>query len=250
MKKYILVLIFICTFTVFSYSAMDFEEGNNGERVECGNVDLSSYDTASFCVWFIRESETRDARVFSNSYGSSLDQNWCLIIDDDEEPSRIIFRLRTTSDLEVAQYVDIVYNDTMHFFCCTYDGSNIRLYLDGVLLDTEPQTGNISNTDTPNTCIGVDGGDIGDRDFDGIIEDFRIYNRTLSQAEVTTIYNARGIDNIYHGLLHRWLLCEEAPGVEASGSNTVKDMVGQNHGTPQLTPVYIGSQLKFRRRLQ
>lgn len=248
-KRCILGLILSCLLITYSHGAMDFEEGNSGERVECGNVDLSSYDTASFCVWFIRESETNDARVFSSSWDSGYDQNWLILIDDEAEPSEIICRLRTSSGQQIVRE-DMIYNDTLYFACLTYDGSNIRLYVNAIEYDSQAQTGNITNTGSPNTVIGTDGDQITTRAFDGIIEDFRIYNRALSQAEITTIYNARGIDNIYYGLLHRWLLNEQAPSVEASGSNTVKDMVGQNHGTPYLTPTYINSELKFRRSLK
>lgn len=249
-QRYVLGLILICLLAINSYGAMDFEVDNNGERVTFANVDLSSYNTASFCIWVIRESASTDARVFSNSWDTGYDQNWCLIIEGDADPSQIEGRLRTSTGQTIINEANIVYNGILHFICMTYDGSNVRLYVDGNLVQTEARTGNITNTDSPLTCMATDGAQIGDRDFDGIIEDYRIYNRALSQAEITTMYYGRGIDNIYYGLLHRWHLNGEAPGVDAVGSNTVKDIVGQNHGTPYLTPVYIESQLRFRRPLK
>ncbi len=49
------------------------------------------------------------------------------------------------------------------------------------------------------------GGDVDyDRAFDGAIGDFRIYNRQLSDAEILSIYTARGADSIISGLVRRF----------------------------------------------
>lgn len=250
MLKYILGLLFMLLIPTYSNAAMDFEEANNGERVECGNVDLSAYDTASFSLWFIRESAATVPRMLCSAWNSGYDQNWALMIDDDTEPSDLEGRLRTSTGQSLLEEPDVIYDDILYFYCMTYDGSDVRLYLDGELVDTDSRTGNITNTDSPDTVIGTDSYQITTRQFDGIIEDVRIYNRALSPAEVATIYSARGRDSINYGLLHRWLLNEQSSGVSASGSNTVKDMIGQNHGTPQLTPVYVESKLKFKREAQ
>jgi hypothetical protein len=59
--------------------------------------------------------------------------------------------------------------------------------------------------------------------FEGELYDIRIYNRVLAAPEVQTIYNARGMDGIVAGLLHRWLMNEGQPGASLSGTGTVKD---------------------------
>ena len=70
-------------------------------------------------------------------------------------------------------------------FCGTYDGANIRLYLNGTLLATQAQTGTIVNTG-----IGrISGYDNGSEIWDGKIASFSIYNRALSATEVLQNYN-------------------------------------------------------------
>jgi hypothetical protein len=70
-------------------------------------------------------------------------------------------------------------------FCGTYDGTNIRLYLNGTLLATQAQTGTIVNTG-----IGrISGYDNGSEIWDGNISTFSIYNRALSASEVLQNYN-------------------------------------------------------------
>jgi hypothetical protein len=71
-------------------------------------------------------------------------------------------------------------------FCGTYDGSNIKLYLNGVLLATQAQTGTIVNTG-----IGrISGYDNGSEIWDGNISTFSIYNRALTASEILQNYNA------------------------------------------------------------
>ncbi len=73
----------------------------------------------------------------------------------------------------------------------TYDGSTITLYLDGVLKDTTLFSGTLDVGSSP-VCIGrdPDGTDCVSRDstFDGTLDDVRIYDRTLSAAEVKRLY--------------------------------------------------------------
>lgn len=71
-------------------------------------------------------------------------------------------------------------------FCGTYDGANIRLYLNGTLLATQSQTGTINNGG-----IGrISGYDNGGEIWDGNISTFSIYNRALTVTEVLQNYNA------------------------------------------------------------
>lgn len=71
-------------------------------------------------------------------------------------------------------------------FCGTYDGANIRLYLNGTLLATQAQTGTIVNTG-----IGrLSGYDSNTEIWDGNISTFSIYNRALTATEILQNYNA------------------------------------------------------------
>lgn len=75
----------------------------------------------------------------------------------------------------------------------TYDGTTARLYADGVEED--------SNNITPGTGTGARIGSAGSGfNWDGEIDDFRIYNRALTAAEVQQLY-----DSTYGGILRRRL---------------------------------------------
>ncbi len=67
----------------------------------------------------------------------------------------------------------------------TYDGAVMRLYVNGVQVATANRTGGILNANTPLT-IGTGLG--GSYDFNGDLDELKIYNHTLTAAEVSTIY--------------------------------------------------------------
>lgn len=66
----------------------------------------------------------------------------------------------------------------------TFDGSDIKVYLDGVLKDTTSVGGDIDDDNLPLRIGSDDGGAF----FDGLVDDVRIYDRALNVTEVQTIY--------------------------------------------------------------
>jgi len=69
----------------------------------------------------------------------------------------------------------------------TYDGAMLRLYVNGVQVSSHAQTGAISSSANP---VQIGGDTIYGQYFQGRIDEVRIYNRALSQAEIQTDMNA------------------------------------------------------------
>ena len=63
----------------------------------------------------------------------------------------------------------------------TYDGANVRFYVDGVLTGTTPATGTIASSATALT-IGSD--PFYGQYYAGLIDEIRIYNTALTQAQI------------------------------------------------------------------
>ena len=130
----------------------------------------------------------------------------------------------------------------------TYDGTTLRIYVNGVEENSNTITGgNLRSVAAP-VRIGSGSGD-GEEPMDGILDDARIYDRALSADEILTIYNSRGRDGIALNLKARYLLNEGAPGVAASGAGVIKDS-GPNglDGTPANSPIWASGQLRFSRK--
>jgi hypothetical protein len=74
---------------------------------------------------------------------------------------------------------------------CVYNGSSVSLYINGVLTTSTAASGNLSYSNGFPWLIGADSrvsSSTGDY-FAGLIDDVRIYNRALSAAEISAMYN-------------------------------------------------------------
>ncbi|MBL7738170.1 MAG: hypothetical protein JNK14_03055 [Chitinophagaceae bacterium] len=69
----------------------------------------------------------------------------------------------------------------------TYDGGTFRLYINGVQVSSAAVTGNITVTANPLRIGGTTA--LAGQYFAGLIDEVRIYNRALSQAEIQTDMN-------------------------------------------------------------
>ncbi|HPK08503.1 MAG TPA: DUF2341 domain-containing protein [Candidatus Woesebacteria bacterium] len=73
-----------------------------------------------------------------------------------------------------------------YHFVGTYDGANIKIYKDGKLVGTTPATGNLAVSDVT-AKIGTYQGT--NYNFNGQIDDVRIYNYALTQEQIKLLYN-------------------------------------------------------------
>ena len=131
------------------------------------------------------------------------------------------------------------YGSDLHL-AVTYDSDSTAndaiLYFNGAV-ESSSETFTPSGTaiDDSSTTIYL-GNDSGSSySCDGILGHIKIWNRILSAAEVAVDANG-GL--VGYGLISWWSLMDGAPGVSASGSGAIRDVVGGNHGTPANSPVF------------
>jgi len=73
-----------------------------------------------------------------------------------------------------------------HHYVGVYNGSNVLLYVDSVLQTSQPvQTGTTTASTNPVTIGAYDS----TRNWDGLIDEARIYNRALGAEEIKRLYN-------------------------------------------------------------
>ncbi len=91
-------------------------------------------------------------------------------------------------------------NDTWYHVAGTYDGSNVKLYLDGQFQTQTVMTTNIYYMDSV-LCIGAEAGTLGNicenYYFKGDIDEAKIYTRTLTDTEINNEYLRRLTTNPY-----------------------------------------------------
>lgn len=101
------------------------------------------------------------------------------------------FAIGDGTSAEVATGATTITDNAWHLVTGTYDGTTIRVYVDGVEDGMQAST----KTPTPTTeklQIGADEEESpGTKNFGGRITDVRIYARVLSAGEVRALHNAR-----------------------------------------------------------
>ena len=94
-----------------------------------------------------------------------------------------VYGALTVSSLGMVSADFVLPLNTWTHVAMSYDGSNIKAYVNGVLAGIAPQTGNIAPSTSPLTL----GGDpLHGQYFHGLIDEVRVYNRALTEAEIAS----------------------------------------------------------------
>jgi chitodextrinase len=70
---------------------------------------------------------------------------------------------------------------TWTYLATTYDGSNVKLYVNGTLISSKPATGSIISSTNP---LQIGGDSIYGQYFNGLIDEVRVYNAALSAGQI------------------------------------------------------------------
>ena len=167
--------------------ALQFD--GKGDYVYAGNLDVAGKGM-TLAAWIKADDfGIHDARIISKATGvAEQDHYWMLSTIKKDKGSKLRFRLKTdgktstligSKDIPVGKWVHVV---------ATYDGSAMRLFLDGQANGVVSKTGKIST----NASVGVRLGDnpgSSKRHFDGTLDDVRIYGRAVTTKEIATLAN-------------------------------------------------------------
>ncbi len=124
---------------------------------------------------------------------SSTNDGWRTVVLK-EQPGDLVYGLyAAATGFRPSAHVHVGGNDervqgtaalpanTWSHLATTYDGSALRLYVNGSLAGTLPANGSMSTSNGP---LRIGGNAIWDEWFDGAIDEVRIYNRALTGAEI------------------------------------------------------------------
>jgi hypothetical protein len=145
----------------------------------------------------------------------------------------------TSSGLNLAYFIDVTPDRTnWHNLVCRYDGSTIRIYRDG---EAFGGTGVVSHTgalisDANPVRIGSNASD--SQFFKGGIDDVRIFNRALSEAEIKNLYNLRATSKQNTRALFGLWKFDEGSGTTANDSSG-----NSNPGTLVASPAWVAGKM-------
>ena len=154
--------------------------GGEGDYVNCGDLRLDGADKITVSAWI---------RV------NKFDKNWQAIVTKGDTAWRLARELDTNGvqfwvtagGMPGVRGSTDVNDGEWHHLCGTYDEANIRLYVDGLEDRGSPVAYNGGiGTNTQPVYIGENSERMG-RGWNGLIDEVRIYDYALSQAEIDNL---------------------------------------------------------------
>ena len=149
----------------------------NSLNTGSGGLDITNSMTLS--CWVKSNTSTW------NSNGSIISKRNSFLFYGDVTTKELRFYIHDSTFYEARYTLTDIQN--WNLFIGTYDGSTLKLYVNGVLVSIHSHTGSIDNDAGGDLTIGRDDGQ--SAYFNGSISDVRIYNTALTAAQVKTIYN-------------------------------------------------------------
>lgn len=199
-----------------------------------------SLDTGSAWAWF-RIASFTDGRIINKSdafTNSSQTIQLAIVGSGGGTVKGILGGTAVTSTATIAF-------DIWHLLVITYDGSNVRLYFNAVLVDTVAKAGNLT-TDVRNTRIGSSGQDTTARNLDGDVADVGITDTTLPLSVIQSMLQARGAFRTFGDIRYRWLINDREPGI-VIGATSVANIgpVSIAKGSGTNSPTFENQRLSF-----
>ena len=202
-----------------------------GDRIDAGNFAASG-SAISLSAWFYVDTFTDYGRILVRSSSNGADdQSWALNVHFGGD---LRFRLNAGGSSDTFGVPGVLQQGCWHHAVATYNGSEVKLYLDNQLvLSDSHSVGGVIQDDSSHT-VTIGDSVIGGRPFEGIVDDVRVYHRVLSQSDVAELY----------GLLGHWAF-DEGTGSEISDSSLQGHDASFNVGTPIWISGVRGNALEF-----
>lgn len=174
-------------------SPLDYESGKNGKAASFKGI--SDYVTIpdrltdgknqlSISVWVKIDSFSKLGSIISKSNASEERKTELALRTTLDR--KIQFELDSPSSLYIVETPQLTPN-TWHHIIATYDGSNMKIYANGVLSESRVRHGNLLSINNLDLNIGANS--IKTEFFNGAIDELDIYNRALNYSEVQEIYH-------------------------------------------------------------
>jgi hypothetical protein len=144
-------------------------------------------NSLTISAWVKLGSQTiTNQNIVSRWYNNNVEaKSYVLEIKDSSKKLRLVL---SPGFEQTTATTGIILNTWTHIVG-SYDGNYTRIYLDGKLNTSVPNTGAISNASAP---LMIGRHEIYSNPFNGSIDDIRIYNRALSESEIDSLNHVGG----------------------------------------------------------
>ena len=177
------------------YDSAYFFDGVNADRITIPNVPALSPVHFSLTAWIQPIKSGNTAQIIIHNYSSPTDGGYGGYELYFRYPTKKLgFFLILSRGLANGIEIDFPFvPDAWHFLVATYDGQHMQLYVDGVLLGHTENVLGYTPGVQKNMTIGINSHihfDTPNHYFAGSIDDVRVYNRVLSEAEIQQLFSA------------------------------------------------------------
>ena len=164
-------------------------DGTN-DHVDCGNDESFNTEEITVTFWVKLSSVIVSHDVMSKEWANSpsnSDSTWVWQILPTEIPEFYIINSSGTGTQ--CSMGTAISGDIWYYLTSTYDKSNIKVYLNGVLKNTVPYTQDMVSSTDKLWINGQKWNGVYYRRFNGSIDGVSIYNRALLAAEIKQLYH-------------------------------------------------------------
>jgi PKD repeat protein len=228
----------------------------NEDSIQLPYNTLNQINDVSCSLWI----KTKKTHVAIISGANSIKDNSYLIYI--RESISLYIKSGYTSD-----FSKIVNDDIWHNIICIREGSSgsVRIYIDGILYINENLEKNELVIDQNGLIIGRDQDCVGgcfeaSQDFEGKIEDIRIYSRVLTSSEIKSLYQIQPISLTIAPTIKEippnpgtttftvtsntnWTATTTAPWLTIqSNPNTITAIYEENHGDARTATITVSAE--------
>jgi len=167
-------------------------DGAIGTGVLIGDqANLESLSQITIDAWVRTTDPAGDRGIITKHFAGQA--SWVLRTEWRSEEGKMSFGVETEDGTTVTSNelgsTTSIADGAFHHVAGSYDGSTVKLYVDGVLEDFALLSGTIKNT-VNQVVIGNYNGYASWPAFDGVIDEVEIFDRALSAEEIMAIYDA------------------------------------------------------------
>jgi hypothetical protein len=165
-----------------------FDGANDGIKID-ETSDLS-VNQMTISSWNYSANYNHNGFMFEKTTNGSVNTQYSLFFNGNNTIYYRTYGLSTT-DLTLSSATTYAINNKWNHIVATFDGTNKRIYVNGVLRATSANlTGTVTQNSTGPAFVGAYG-NFGGYFFNGRIAQTRVYNRALSSDEIKQNFNAQ-----------------------------------------------------------
>jgi len=166
-------------------------DGSNSTSIITGTANpVLSLSQVTLSAWVKIKGQGVDfPRIIGVAPSNTSDEKYGMFLNSTAPPRAVAFYSYPSINWSQTLFLN---DNVWHHLLTTFDGSTVKIFIDGILDKTVfnvPALGQF----TSGHVVAIGGGAfLGNDRFDGALDDLRIYNRVLSDAEIQALFHETG----------------------------------------------------------